>query len=135
MRLRSLMGDERGAIAIEFAVCFPLLFAAFLSVTELSTFYWARGTLQFATEEAARTAVVNPRATAAQVKSVLTTALARTGNFDAGRLELDAVVEPDGGVNFMRVTARYPWPTTGVSGFFPFDFGAAVGEARMPMLQ
>ncbi|HYH38549.1 MAG TPA: TadE/TadG family type IV pilus assembly protein [Azospirillum sp.] len=129
-----LMRDERGAAAVEFALVFPVFIAVLIAIIELATFFWTRNTLQFAAEEAARLAMVNTAATPAAVRAAVSANLG-TVAVDPARLTVTAVLDPAGGVAFMKVTARYAWPDGGITGILPVDLGDAVGEARVPMVQ
>jgi len=120
---------------VEFAIVLPVFFALLIGLVEFATYYWARSTLQFATEEAARVAILKTDATRAEIKAVVLAKLDSVASLDPARLTVDAVVDPYGGINFMRVTAQYAWPATGITGLFPYDLGPALGQARMPMVQ
>lgn len=61
--------DNRGAAAVEFAlVGLPLILLLFGTI-ECGQMLWTQNTLQFAVEQAARYAVVNPAATTSQIQS------------------------------------------------------------------
>jgi len=131
---RRLLRDERGSVLVEFALVLPVFLAVLVAIIEMATFFWTRNTLQFATEEAARLALVNTAAAPAAVKAAAESRLT-AASVDAARLTVTAVLDPSGGVNFMRVTARYAWPASGITGLLPVALGDAVGEARVPMVQ
>jgi len=134
-RRPGLRRDEGGAVVVEFAIVLPVLLAILIAVTELASYFWTRNTLKFAAEEAARTAMINTKASPAEVKATALAKLNTVASLDPGRLTVTAAVDPYGAVTFMAVTAQYAWPAKGITGLFPFDLGPAVGEARMPMVQ
>jgi len=57
MRVRGRL-DERGATLMEFALVLPLLFLLILSILDFGLFFFAQHTIQFATREGARLALV-----------------------------------------------------------------------------
>lgn len=57
--MRRLRADERGAVAVEYAVVLPALLAFALAVIDLSRLVWTEVTLDRAVQSAARCAVVN----------------------------------------------------------------------------
>ncbi|HYD70397.1 TadE/TadG family type IV pilus assembly protein, partial [Azospirillum sp.] len=134
MMRRRLLRDERGSVLIEFALVLPLFFAVLVAIIETATFFWTRNTLQFAAEEAARLSMVNTATTPAAIKTAVNARLT-TISLDPARLTVTAVLDPFGGVKFMKVTARYAWPAGGITGLLPVALGDAVGEARVPMVQ
>jgi Flp pilus assembly protein TadG len=65
--LRSIGVDRRGATAVEFALCIPLLLTAILGILQLGTMFFAHAGLQQAVESGARYATIYPRPTDAQI--------------------------------------------------------------------
>ena len=134
MRIPGLRRDERGSMAVEFALVLPLFLVLLVAIIELATFFWTRNTLQFAVEEASRLAYVNSAAAPSAVVAAVRGKL-KAAALDDGRVSVTAALDPHGGVHFMKVTASYAWPAAGITGLSPVDFGPAVGQARVPMLQ
>lgn len=57
MKVRDRLG-ERGATLMEFAMALPLMFILMLSIMDFGMFFFVKHTLQFATREGARLALV-----------------------------------------------------------------------------
>jgi Flp pilus assembly protein TadG len=60
MIMRRLLAAREGAAAVEAAMILPALFLILLGAIEISRFAWERSALQFAVQEAARCAAVQP---------------------------------------------------------------------------
>ncbi|WP_448187483.1 TadE/TadG family type IV pilus assembly protein [Azospirillum sp. sgz301742] len=120
---------------IEFAFALPLLLAILIAIIETATFFWTRNTLQFAAEEGARTALVSTSATTTAVKAAVVAKLNGAAVMDSSKVTVTAVQDTYAGVTFMKVTATYAWPATGITGLLPVDLGSISGQARVPMVQ
>jgi Flp pilus assembly protein TadG len=57
-RLRAFGGSNSGATAVEFALAAPFLFLLMFAIIEFGRAWWAKNSLQYAAELAARYAVV-----------------------------------------------------------------------------
>jgi Flp pilus assembly protein TadG len=57
-RIRAFGGSSAGSAAVEFAFVAPLLFLLLFAVVEFGRAWWAKSSLQYAAERAARFAVV-----------------------------------------------------------------------------
>ena len=64
--------SRKGAAAVEFAFGLPIFLALVYTLFEFARVFWTQNTLEYAIEEAARFAMVNSAATAAQVETVAT---------------------------------------------------------------
>lgn len=62
-----VVADRSGVVALEFTVVGLLLFTFIFGIVEAGRAFWTRSSLQFAVEEAARWAMVNPSATGGQI--------------------------------------------------------------------
>ena len=69
--LRRFIAARRGAVALEFALGFPIFLAMIYGVFEFGRIVWTRNTMEFAIEEAARFAMVNPNAANAQISTLV----------------------------------------------------------------
>jgi Flp pilus assembly protein TadG len=66
---RRLWRDQGGAPAIEAALLLPVMFAFLLGIEELGRLLWTQSVLQYASETAARYAVINPSGSIASYAS------------------------------------------------------------------
>jgi Flp pilus assembly protein TadG len=57
------MRDRTGAMAVEFAFVAPVFLVMLIGLIEFGRMFWIRSTIQFAVEETARYALVNPTLT------------------------------------------------------------------------
>jgi Flp pilus assembly protein TadG len=57
-KLITLHGNERGAAAVEFALCVPILVSLIYGIFEFSQLYWANAGMQHALGEGARYATI-----------------------------------------------------------------------------
>lgn len=91
MRLKQILRDERGAVAVEFSLLGPLMITLMLGVVQIGMAMMSYNSLRSVANEAARYTVVNyqnaNKMTTTQVGSV-TRALATTGayNLQSSRL-------------------------------------------------
>ena len=68
-RLRSLAADEAGATAVEMAILAPVFFVLTLGIVQLGWALHCGSAVRWALERSARTLVLNPDATEAQVRA------------------------------------------------------------------
>lgn len=66
-RLRSLLRNRRGAVAVEFAIIGPIVIAAIVGTMEVSRYYFVRNAMNNAVDEAARYATLSPTPTDTQI--------------------------------------------------------------------
>lgn len=62
--------DQRGSVAVEFALILPVLVFMLYTLVEVGRGMWTHNVLQLAVEEASRFAAANPTATASQIQAV-----------------------------------------------------------------
>lgn len=67
--VRAILGDRRGATAVEFALILPVFLALLLGTMEIGRLLWVRSTLQFAAEEATRYAIAHSTAGSAEISA------------------------------------------------------------------
>lgn len=65
---RSPDASDQGSAAVEFAILLPALLLLILGTIEFGRIYWARTTVQYAIDDAARYAMINTAATATQIR-------------------------------------------------------------------
>lgn len=100
-----LASCRRGAVALEFALGFPVFMAMTYGLFEFSRVYFVKNTVQFAIEEAARVAMVDSGSTEADVQTL---ASARATGLDAADLSIDATFEDVAGTRaFVNITGTY----------------------------
>ncbi len=123
---------RRGAVALEFALGLPIFLAMIYGVFEFGRIFWTQNTMEFAIEEAARFAMVNPNATNAQITTIVED---KAVGLDAARIDVTIVFEQDntgtgtGPRTFVNITGTYDYapvvplvlPVTGGDGI---DFTA-----------
>lgn len=117
--------DRRGTAAIEFGFTAPMVILALVGCIELGRAFWIRAALQYAAEETARLAMVDPdaddAALTAHAQSRLFGVAAEDATFSVAR-------ETIGGVEYVSVTGEYPF--TFLSGLIPSAGAALSGAAR-----
>lgn len=123
--LHLLRRDRRGTAAIEFGFTAPLVILALVGCIELGRAFWIRAALQYAAEETARLAMVDPdaddAALTAHAQSRLFGVAAEEATFSVAR-------ETVGGVNYVSVTGAYPFKF--LSGLIADDGATLSGGAR-----
>ncbi len=141
--LMRLAKCRRGAVALEFAMGFPIFLAMTYGLFEFSRVFWVQNTVQFAIEEAARTAIVDSTTTAADVETM---AADKAAGLDAADLVFDVTFEDESGTRaFINVTGTYAFAPF-VPIVVPFigsdnsiDFAALdyniTASTRMPVVQ
>ena len=70
-QLTSLRREQRGATAVEMAFLLPVFFLFMFGIIEFARVVWTQSALQFATEAAARCAVVSPSSCTAPGGSIV----------------------------------------------------------------
>lgn len=125
-----LRSDRRGTAAVEFGFTAPLVIMALVGCIELGRAFWIRAALQFAAEETARLAMVDPSADdqvlAAHAQSRLFGVAAEDATFSVAR-------ETVGGVEYVSVTGEYPFKF--LSGLIVDDGATLSGAARAAAAQ
>jgi Flp pilus assembly protein TadG len=128
-RLRRFLRATNGAAAVEFAIVAPIFILFCIGIFEAGRMMWIRNSIQTATEEAARYAMVHTTATDTELA-------AHAANYYAD-VSLDAPTftitrDTTDGVNFVTVTGAYTFQFE----FTFFDFGNIEldGKARVPLI-
>jgi Flp pilus assembly protein TadG len=128
-RLRRFLRATDGAAAVEFAIIAPVFILFCIGIFEAGRMMWIRNSIQTATEEAARYAMVHTAAT--------DTELATHASDYYADVSLDAPTftitrDTTDGMNFVTVSGAYTFQFE----FSFFDFGTIEldGKARVPLI-
>jgi Flp pilus assembly protein TadG len=127
--LRCFLRATNGAAAVEFALVAPLFILFCIGIFEAGRMMWIRNSIQTATEEAARYAMVHTTATDTEL------ATQAANYYDDVSLDAPTFTvtrDTTGGVNFVTVSGAYTFQFE----FSFFDFGAIQldGKARVPLI-
>ncbi len=119
-----------GSVAIEFAVLLPVFLALIYGLFEFARIAWTQTTLEYAVEEAARFAMVNPTASATQITDVANDSAA---GLDVAEIQFTAIfVTLPGGAQVVTVDGTYNFvPIVKIVGVGTFDI---TSTARMPIV-
>ena len=99
-----LARSRLGAVAIEFALIFPVFILMIYALFEFSRVFWTENTLEYAVEEAARFAIVNSGASNAEIIAV---AINNAAGLDVNNNNFNVVPDTIGTQNFVTVNATY----------------------------
>lgn len=128
-RLRRLLRATDGVAAIEFALVAPLFVIFCVSIFEGGRMMWIRNSIQTATEEAGRWAMVNTAATDPQIQTIAVNYYGSVGSdTPTFAIKRDTVST----MNYVTISGSYTFKFT-----FPFfDFApiTLAGKARVPLL-
>jgi len=94
--------DARGSVVVEFAILAPFFLIIALGVIDFGRLFWVKSTMQFAVEQTARYAMVNPDATTAALE-----AYAASEGATLSGVTYTATTSASGGVNFRTIQATY----------------------------
>jgi Flp pilus assembly protein TadG len=111
-RLRRFWRDSRGAAAVEFAMCAPILITLSLGTLEIGRAMLAYHSLSLAAFEAGRYAMVHGTGSGdpATVDGLRSLAAAHLQGVDADELEFTAIWDPDKQPgSFVTITLEYPF--------------------------
>lgn len=117
---------RRGSVVMQVGIALPLLTLATVGVLELGRVLWARSTLQFATEETARHAMVS---TGWTVDSLTAMVRGRVTGLNPAQVTVSVVPETVSGVSFVRITASIPQSFVS---FLGLNAVTVTGRARVP---
>ena len=118
-----------GSVAIEFAVLLPVFLALIYGLFEFSRIAWTQSTLEYAVEEAARFAMVNPTASATQITDVANDSAA---GLDAAEIIITVTFPTVGVGQFVRVNGTYNFvPIVKIVGIGTFNI---TSTAQMPLV-
>lgn len=98
--------DNRGATAVEFALVAPVFLMFVLALIDFGRVYWIKSTMQYAVEQAARYAMVNPTASNA---SLTTYAVSQVNGLDPTGITFNATDSTISGTAFKTITASYTY--------------------------
>lgn len=81
-----LVGDQRGVAAVEFGMVAPVFFGLLLGIIDVGRYMWTLNTMQYAIDQAVRTAVVQKITAEDEIQGLVTNALAglNTGDVTVG---------------------------------------------------
>ncbi len=118
-----------GSVAIEFAVLLPVFLALIYGMFEFSRIAWTQSTLEYAVEEAARFAMVNPSASATQITNIANDSAA---GLDAAEITINVTFVTLGGGQFVTVDGTYNFvPIVAIVGIGTFNI---TSTAQMPLV-
>ena len=132
-RLLCIGDDSRGAVALEFALGLPIFLAMIYGVFEFGRIFWTQSTMEFAVEEAARFALINPDATGNSIADVVQD---KAAGLDAGRITVNITYEPNAAGTvaraFVRVTGTYNYAPM-IPLVFPNTGGGSLDFTKLQM--
>ena len=153
MRLVCKMRDSKGATIVEFALVLPIFALLLFSTIEFGDYFFVQHTLQFATREGTRLALVgatlndpkgNPMTRQASIIQTIKDHASIAVNPDALQISIFSVgpgytnpanwqntTDPGGGGNYMRVRVQYTFNflTPLIQQFFPSGRHVITAEA------
>ena len=95
----------RGAEALEFAFAFPVLLVMLYGIFEFGRFLWIQNTLEYAVEEAARSAIVGGTTSSSTISAVVESKIVGLKTSD---ISVSVSVETSGGTpTFVTITVVY----------------------------
>ncbi len=118
---------RRGSIILQVGIALPVLVLGIVGVAEFGRVLWARSTLQFATEETARFAMINTGWTSATLTTLLRS---RIVGVNPAVVQVAVTPETVGGVAFVGITASLPQSFVSYLGL---DVVTVRGYARVPV--
>jgi len=95
--------NERGSVAVEFALVAPIFLMFVIGLVDYGRLFWAKSTIQYAVEQTARYAMVNPNATTA---ALVIYAGAQSNSILSG-VTYTATSSVSAGVNYRTIQAQY----------------------------
>jgi len=128
-RLRRFLRATDGAAAVEFAIIAPVFILFCIGIFEAGRMMWIRNSIQTATEEAARYAMVHTAATDTELAKHATDYYADV-SLDTPTFTITRDTTDD--MNFVTVSGAYTFKFE----FTFFDFGTIEldGKARVPLI-
>ncbi|MFC1673151.1 TadE/TadG family type IV pilus assembly protein [Pseudomonadota bacterium] len=94
--------DNRGGVAVEFALTVPFFLIFVMGLIDFGRLYWIKSSMQFAVEETARYAMVNP----SLAPSTLVT-YAEGRNTSVSGITFSVTSSTSAGISYRTVTASY----------------------------
>ncbi len=99
-----LARSRLGAVALEFALVFPVFLLLIYGLFEFSRVFWTENTLEFAVEEAARFAIVD---STAQDAAIINVAINSAAGLDVNNIIFAVTRDTIGTQDFVTVDAAY----------------------------
>lgn len=123
-----LRHDQRGTALVEFAFVFPVFIVMLLGIVEFGRAIWTNYSLQSALADTTRYILANPTATDGQITTYVGD---RLPMIDTTPMTVSVVREAVSGVNFVTVSAQYPFST--FTSLFDIDSLTLVSRSRVPL--
>jgi Flp pilus assembly protein TadG len=106
--LRRLPGDRSGAAAIEFALVFPVLVTLLIGLLQLGWALHCASSVRWALETSARTLLLNPGATAGDLKTAMVAKLSNVA--DSSNLSVTLTTQTAaGGAKVLHAASTYAY--------------------------
>lgn len=105
-RAKALMGNDRGATLVEFALTAPFFLMIVFALIDVGRMLWIKNTLQFVVEQGARYVMVNPTMTSQALEAYAASqadGLLQGVTFQASPADIDAL----DGTTYRTVSASY----------------------------
>jgi Flp pilus assembly protein TadG len=118
--------DRHGGSTVEFGVVLPILVTLLLGVFEFGRLFWSWSTIQYATEEAGRYAMLNPAASESAISDFLK---GRLTGISASTVDVQLVPEVDGSINYTLIVAKVHFAFLSLIPITPVDIE---GRSRVP---
>ncbi|MFN3075909.1 MAG: TadE/TadG family type IV pilus assembly protein [Alphaproteobacteria bacterium] len=117
-------------MAVEFSLLLPVIIMLSFGVIEFGRMLWIQSTLQYAVDQTARFAIVNPTATAVDLKAYAATQIS---GFDPATVTITATPVTVGGVDFMDIIATTTF--SAVTAYVPAASVSLKSENRVPLVR
>lgn len=128
VRLKRLLANRRGAIAVETAFALPILVTLLIGAFEFGRLFWIRSTMQYAVEQTGRYAMAKPDSTLPVLENYLRKHFPSL-NTDGISLQLSN--ETVDGVKYVVILARYEFSFIGL---LPIPAIHLEGRSRVPVV-
>lgn len=124
-----LRRDKQGLAAMEFALCAPVLMGVLAILFEGGRMYWTKYTLQYATDEAGRYAMVNTAATDTQLTTQVNNNLL---GMDSTTITVSIQTAVNSGITYKTMNASTTFTTfLSMYGTAPFTIAA---HSQVPVI-
>ena len=128
--MRSGLGDRRGATAVEFAFAIPILLVILMGIFEIAMLLYARSTLQFGVDKAARHAIVNQSITLADLQTKVTDEINETMNATGVTVSVTSETVSDVDFLVIQATKTYSFSLPFMDHLADIDLQ---GHSRVPL--
>lgn len=117
-----LARDEGGAMAVEFAILFPIYMTIVIMVIEFARLAYIQTAVYYAAEQATRFAIVNFDATTEDITAEARSSLVAVDSSNLNAIVVTDPTDPTTGTKLVSVTVNYTFtPILPVAGFFDGD--------------